>query len=189
MMRRARLGLMKAVVACACGSLLIAACRGQVRSPIPDGTTGSLADEHRLPTGVRLDPAGRSFPVGNMPIAALASPDGKHLVLSLAGWREQGIAIVNRSSDTVIQAIPQRGAFLGLAWSADGRTLYASGGVTDLVYAYAWNGASRHPATLVDSIDLGHADGKTPGSRYPAGLALGANGRVLYVAENLSDSI
>ena len=124
-----------------------------------------------------------------MPIAALASPDGKHLVLSLAGWREQGIEVLDRASNAVVQQLPQPGAFLGLAWSADGRTLYASGGVTDLVYVYGWNAASERPATLVDSIALGHADGKTLGSRYPAGIAVSANGRELYVAENLSDSI
>ena len=124
-----------------------------------------------------------------MPIAALGSPDGKYVVLSLAGWREQGIEIVDRASDTVVQKIPQHGAFLGLAWSSDGRTLYASGGVTDAVYVYAWNAASSRPATLIDSIALGAADGKTPGSRYPAGLAVSPNGRALYVAENLSDSV
>jgi DNA-binding beta-propeller fold protein YncE len=142
----------------------MSACGGrQAQTPRPQDPTG--ADAHRLPTGARLDAAGPSFAVGNMPIAALASSDGKYLVLSLAGWREQGIQIVDRRADTVAQTIPQRGAFLGLAWSADGRTLYSSGGVTDVVYVYAWNAASPRPATLVDSIVLGHADGKTPGSR------------------------
>jgi YVTN family beta-propeller protein len=166
----------------------MSACGGrQAQTPRPQDPTG--ADAHRLPTGARLDAAGPSFAVGNMPIAALASSDGKYLVLSLAGWREQGIQIVDRRAGSVAQTIPQAGAFLGLAWSADGRTLYSSGGVTDVVYVYAWNAASARPAALVDSIVLGHADGKTPGSRYPAGLAVGANGRVLYVAENLSDSL
>jgi YVTN family beta-propeller protein len=124
-----------------------------------------------------------------MPIAALGSPDGRFVVLSLAGWREQGIEIIDRHADTVAQKIPQHGAFLGLAWSSDGRTLYASGGVTDVVYVYAWNAASSRPASLIDSIVLGTSDGKTPGSRYPAGLATSTNGRALYVAENLSDSV
>jgi len=38
-------------------------------------------DSNRLSTGARLDPAGRSIPVGNMPLSAVLSPDGKHLVL------------------------------------------------------------------------------------------------------------
>jgi hypothetical protein len=37
----------------------------------------TVADPPRLPTGLRLDPAGRSIPVGNMPLAALASHDGR----------------------------------------------------------------------------------------------------------------
>jgi hypothetical protein len=40
-----------------------------------------------LSTGARLDPAGRSIPVGNMPLSGVLSPDGKHLVLALSGWR------------------------------------------------------------------------------------------------------
>jgi hypothetical protein len=42
-------------------------------------------DANRLSTGARLDPAGRSIPVGNMPLSAIPSPDGKHLVLALSG--------------------------------------------------------------------------------------------------------
>ncbi len=143
----------------------------------------------RLPTGASLDPAGRSYPIGNMPLAASASPEGRFVVVSLAGWREQGLDIVDRSTGTVVQHLPQAGAFLGLAWSADGRTLYVSGGVTDMVYQYAWHPDGAAPATLVDSLALGHADPATPGSTYPAGIATSPDGRTLYVAENLSDSL
>ena len=176
-------------IASVCFGVLATACGGGRAHTGPPNDASAPLDEHRLPTGVRLDPAGRSFAVGNMPIAALASPDGKYLVLSLAGWREQGIEIVDRASSTLIQKLPQRGAFLGLAWSADGSSLYVSGGVTDRVYVYTWSAASTHPATLADSIVLGTADGKTEGWRYPAGLAVAGSGRTLYVAENLSDSV
>src|SRR5579862_1031475 len=133
----------------------------------------------RLATGVRLDPAGRSIPVGNMPLAALASPDGRWLVLSMSGYREQGIEVIDRTTGVVVQRIEQPGAFLGLAWSADHRSLYASGGVADAIYIYAWDAGAK----LTDSITLG------PGNRYPAGIALSPDGRALYVAENLSDSL
>ena len=123
-----------------------------------------------------------------MPIGALASPDGRYVVLSLAGWREQGIEVVDLAADRVVQHVTQPGAFLGLAWSADGARLYASGGVSDVVYVYERR-AGGDPLALTDSILLGHADGKTVGSRYPAGIALSRDGRSLYVAENLSDSL
>ncbi len=128
------------------------------------------------------------MPVGNMPLAALLTGDGRHLVLTLGGWRQQGIQVLERASGRVIQTVGQPGAFLGLAWGPGGRTLYVSGGAADVVYAYTWRAGTEPPAMLADSIMLGTA-GAPRGDRYPAGIALGAGGRTLYVAENLSDSI
>src|SRR5262249_24436993 len=82
----------------------------------------------RLPTGMQIDPAGRSFDVGNMPLAMRLAPDGNYLILSLNGWREQGVQVVERATGRVVQTLAQPAAFLGLAFSPDGQTLYASGG-------------------------------------------------------------
>src|SRR5260370_18331606 len=76
-----------------------------------------------LPTGVCLDPAGRSFAASNMPLGMLLSPEGDRLVLSLNGWRQQGLQVIDRHAGTVEQTISQPGAFLGLAFSNDGGTL------------------------------------------------------------------
>jgi YVTN family beta-propeller protein len=179
-------------------AVILASCSGPSRSASapPSDIPASLSSNARLPTGARLDPAGRSSPLGNMPLAALLAPDGRNLVVSLSGWREQGLQIVNRETGALVQRIPQSGAFVGLAFSADGATLFASGGVTDRVYVYSWRGTSAGaPATLIDSITLANvstAAGDSevmPGSRYVSGLALSRDGRMLYVAENLADSI
>jgi YVTN family beta-propeller protein len=123
-----------------------------------------------------------------MPLGMIASRDGHYFIVSLSGWREQGIEVVDRASARIVQRLPQRGAFLGLAWSADGHTLFASGGAADVVYVYRWDsGAAPAHAALVDSIPLDRAKSKTP--RYPAGIALSSDGRRLYVAENIGDSL
>ncbi|HEY2897554.1 MAG TPA: hypothetical protein VGJ12_10480, partial [Gemmatimonadaceae bacterium] len=62
----------------------------------------SLSSTARLPTGARLDPAGRSFPLGNMPLSAILSPDGHNIVVSLSGWREQGLQVVNRQTGALV---------------------------------------------------------------------------------------
>ena len=86
----------------------------------------------------------------------------------------------------MLQTLAQPAAFVGLTFDATGRHLYASGGNRDLIYVYEWaNGA----ATLSDSIILEARTARQNGVRYPAGLALSADGRLLYVAENLSDSL
>jgi YVTN family beta-propeller protein len=124
-----------------------------------------------------------------MPLAAKLSPDGRYLVLSLSGWREQGIEVLDRARQAVIQRLPQAGAFLGLAWAADGATLYVSGGSADVIYVYSWDRSRREPAVLSDSIALGAGSSDTTVRRYPAGLGRSPDGRSLYVAENLGDSV
>ena len=140
----------------------------------------------RLPTGVRLAPAGRSFEVGSLPLAIIPSPEGDRMILLLSGWRQQGVQVVDRGTGAVLQTLLQPAAFLGAAFSPDGRTLYASGGNQDVVYRYSWRDKRL---ALTDSLVL---DVKRPGQsgrRYPAGVAVSRDGRSLYVAENLGDSL
>jgi len=139
----------------------------------------------RLPTGQTLDPAGVTRPVGQMPLAMLPAPDGRHLVLFANGYSDQGLQVVDRAGN-VTQTLPQEAAFVGLLFSRDGRTLYASGGNQDVVYRYDWSGDS---ATLRDSLVLAVKAPRRGGTRYPAGLALSRDGARLYVAENLADSL
>ncbi len=140
----------------------------------------------RLPTGVRLDPAGRSYDVGNFPLAAVFSPDSTRVVLLLDGWRQQGVQVIDRSSGAVLQTLSQPAAFLGLVFAPDGRAFYASGGNQDVVYRYTW---SQGRAALADSVVLAEKPPHSSGTRYPAGIALSPNGRTLYVAENLGDAL
>src|SRR5918912_3947040 len=150
---------------------------------LPRRATDSPPGQTLLPTGMRLDPAGTSFDVGNMPLSMALSPEGDRVVVLLCGWREQGLQVLERATGRVTQTLKQPAAFLGLAFSPDGKTLYASGGDEDVVYRYA---RSDRKATLTDSLVLAQKDPKKNGTRYPAGLALSRDGRLLYVAENVS---
>lgn len=136
--------------------------------------------------GVCLDPARPSFDVGNMPLAMVLSPEGDRVVISLSGWREQGLQVIDRHTGSVVQSITQPSAFLGLAFSSDGRTLYCSGGNEDAIYRYAW---SNKQATLIDKIVLAPKEPKKDGTRFPAGLALSPDGKHLFVAENVADTL
>ena len=177
--------------AATCLLLLVSslACRPAQQAPAAPAKASAAV---RLPTGVRLDPAGPSFDVGNMPLAIVPVPapgaqgaPGRFVVL-LSGWRQQGLQVVDAGQGKVLQTLPQPGAFLGLAFSPDGKTLYASGGDDDAVWRYDWKDGA---ATFRDRLELAPKEKDKPGKRYPAGLALSPDGSRLYVAENLADSL
>jgi DNA-binding beta-propeller fold protein YncE len=140
----------------------------------------------RLPTGALLDPAGTHIALGAMPLRLVPSPDSARVVVLLCGRGTQGVQVVDVPSGQVTQTLAQPAAFFGLAFSPDGRVLYASGGYRDVVYRYDWQGGA---ATLRDSLRLAPADSAALGVRYPAGLAVSRDGRFLFVAENLADSL
>lgn len=171
-------GVVVVLIACACAV-------AQQRSPL-SRDVDRASKQPCLPVGICLDPAARSFAAGNMPLAMVLSPEGDRLVLSLNGWRQQGIQVIDRHAGTIVQTIPQPGAFLGLTFSRDGRTLYASGGNEDVVYRYAWRDKQ---ATLIDSIILAPKEPKKDGTRFPAGIAVSHDDKYLFVAENIGDSL
>jgi DNA-binding beta-propeller fold protein YncE len=140
-----------------------------------------------LPTGVRLDAVGDAVELGSMPLNVVPAPGGDKAVVVLSGWREQGIQVVDLKTRQVTQTLKQDGAFYGAAFSPDGNTLYVSGGNTDMVFIYAWKDGA---ATLANQWELAKAKtADNTGTSYPAGVAAAANGKFVYVAENVGDRL
>jgi YVTN family beta-propeller protein len=139
-----------------------------------------------LSTGAELRPAGSMIDVGNLPLSMTLSPDARSVVVVLSGQRQMGFQIVDLASGGVRQTVPLRAAFLGAAFSRDGKSLFVSGGEDDVVHAYSWNGTE---AAFVRDIDLRLSDKDPKGSHYPAGIATSPDGRFLYVAENVADDL
>ncbi|PYQ47217.1 MAG: hypothetical protein DMF59_19450 [Acidobacteria bacterium] len=142
----------------------------------------------RLATGAMLDPIGTPRKVGNFPLAIVPSPDGNQLVLLLNGWRQQGIQVIDRAGGDVLQTIEQPAAFLGLTFAPDGRTLYASGGDDDVIYVYRWEGG-RAAADGTIALRPPKKHSKDSAASYPAGLTFSPDGRFLYAAESLADTV
>ena len=160
---------------------LVAAIGGITLAAVVGGAT--LASAAQLPTGAMLDPATKASPLGNFPLAIALAPGGDHAAVLLNGWREQGVQILDRSG-AITQTLLQPSAFIGLAFSPDGRTLWASGGYEDALYRYRWNeGAAQLEATVPLAA---FAD---KGTFYPAGIAVSPDGKRVYVAENLGDTL
>ena len=133
------------------------------------GAQVSPAYTQPLPTGERLDPIGDFVDLGSMPVAMTLAPGEDKLAVVLSGWREQGLQIVDLRSRRVLQTLAQPSAFLGIAFSRDGKDLFVSGGNEDAVFRYSWqNGAAKFERQIV----LAEKSAGKPGTRYPAGLGV-----------------
>ncbi|HEX7485375.1 MAG TPA: bifunctional YncE family protein/alkaline phosphatase family protein [Vicinamibacterales bacterium] len=92
------------------------------RRPGPIGTGTTL-----LPNGWRIAPVGRHLTVGDLPLAFVASPDGRDLIITNNGYSKPTLTIVDTETFSVKSNVPVEHAWLGLGWHPDGKRLYSTG--------------------------------------------------------------
>jgi YVTN family beta-propeller protein len=82
-----------------------------------------------LPNGWRITPAGKPIvETEDMVLKLTAAPDGRAVIATHAGYNPHGLVVIDTRTHQAVQRIGLRSTWMGLAWSPDGKTLYASGG-------------------------------------------------------------
>lgn len=168
---------MKATIAAAV-FLIAAAVRAETPETNRPGTApdGSVL----LHDGWTIHPLGRAIEVGTFPMSVVPLPRNRAAVL-LCGFGEEGIDVVDLASGRT-ERIAMPKAWLGLAASADGRRLYASGGADNLVRVFA---DEEGEWTEEKPFVLG-----PPGHPlFAAGLVLDEAAGRLYVCENRANRL
>ncbi|MCW2599275.1 MAG: phosphoesterase [Frankiales bacterium] len=141
-------------------------------------------------TGHRITPVGRQTALGDLPLAQELSPDGRTLLVSNDGQGTQSLQMVDVASGHVVQTLPYsapKSLFVGLAFSPDGKTAYASGGGDQKVHRYVVNGQQ-----LTEQASLSLPTTSPTGAKinaFPAGLAVTPDGSRLVVADHLADAV
>lgn len=141
---------------------------------------GSAQAGYLLPNGWSLTPAGEQIEVGDLPLALVLHPDGRHLLVSNNGYGTQSIDVIDVSTRKIVSQAEVDMAWLGLGTSQDGSMVYAGGGRSNLILRFSFtNGriASIAPISL----------GSYNADIYPGGLCVA--GDRLYVANNLSNDL
>lgn len=149
----------------------------------PTKYTGAPSEKVKLSNGWYLSPAGRSLPLGDLPLNLVVSPSKKYLAVTNNGQSVQSLQLIDAKKETVLhsEVIPK--SWYGLKFSADEKYLYASGGNDNWILQYA---ITDKKLVLKDSIRLGK---KWPAKIAPAGLDIDDARKLLYVVTREDNSL
>ena len=89
---------------------------------------GKENDRVRLSNGWYLSPAGRSLPVGDLPLNLALSKSKKWLAVTNNGQSVQSIQLIDTKSEKILHTVVVPKLWYGLKFTADEKFLYASGG-------------------------------------------------------------
>ncbi|WML48592.1 glutaminyl-peptide cyclotransferase [Neobacillus sp. PS3-34] len=138
------------------------------------------------PHGWSVTPSGQQLTLGDFPMGGALSPDHRFLIVSNDGQGEQSLQVVDINSQKVVQTIPYKSPealYLGVAFSPDGKTVYASAGGNNKIRVYDFNNGTlteKSPIMLTDNSKTNF---------YPAGLSVSTDGKALFVVNNLNHSV
>lgn len=137
----------------------------------------------KLPNGWSLSPIGKSLPLGDLPLNIAVSPSKKLLAVTNNGQSTQSLQLIDATKHQILDSIDIPASWLGLAFSKDEKTLYASGGNDNWILEYA---IQKNKLLLKDSIKLGD---KWPTKISPAGLTINYLTNTLFVVTKDNNSL
>lgn len=134
-----------------------------------------------LPNGWSLKPAGRQIPMGDFPAVLAVDPSGPYVAVLHAGYGEHSIAIHDAETGAAISRSVLPRSFAGLAWTSDGKRIFAGGGFDDVVYRFDCDQGSLYHKQIFKYPD--------DRRRVPGGIAVTKDGKKLWVANVFGFSI
>ena len=139
--------------------------------------------ELTLPNGWSLSPAGRSLPVGDLPLNIAVSSSKRYIAVTNNGQGRQSLQLIDVRNEKLLDNITVAKAWLGLKFSSDEKYLFASGGNDNWILQYA---IINDKLVLRDSIKLGD---KWPNKISPAGIDIDDARHLLYVVTKDNDAL
>jgi YVTN family beta-propeller protein len=154
---------------------------------IQNGHSQSLTEieSHRisLPNGWKLTPVGDRLLLGDLPLNIAVSHSGKFLAVTNNGESDQTVELINVKKQEVEDTIIMKKAWLGLAFSEDDKSLFASGGNDNWIVRFA---ITNHRLVPKDTIILGKP---WPVKLSVAGIAVDSKKQVLYAVTKDNNSL
>jgi YVTN family beta-propeller protein len=135
-----------------------------------------------LPNGWTVTPAGALTTLGTLPLHMALDPSGKWIAVTNSGYATEGVAVVNAQTGAIASQATLDGTFYGIAFSPDGRTLYAStaagSGVARFAFDPATGALTKLGAWKLDTKNI-----------WVAGIAVSPDGKTVYAAANYANAL
>ena len=136
-----------------------------------------------LPNGWSLSPAGKSLPLGDLPLNMAVSSSKKWIAVTNNGQSKQSLQLIDVKKEIIVDSIEIAKSWLGLKFSSDEKYLFAGGGNDNWILQYA---IINNKLQLKDSIKLGK---KWPNKISPAGIDIDDAKHLLYVVTKDDNSL
>jgi YVTN family beta-propeller protein len=162
--------------------LLAAVCTGCCRLPAQDLATLE-SGRVQLPNGWALTPAGKSLSLGDLPLNIAVSASKKWAAVTNNGQSVQTIQLIDLKAGRVADSIIIPKAWGGLVFSADEKSLYASGGNDNLIRQYT---LYNNRLAAAGTFQLG---APWPNRVSVAGIALDDSRGLLYAVTKENNSL
>lgn len=128
-----------------------------------------------LPNGWSLTPAGKSFPLGDLPLNMAVSRSGRYMAVTNNGQSVQQVQLVDVKAQRVVDSQVLAKSWYGLKFSVDDRQLYVSGGHDNRILRFNVTDGR------LKALDTFVLDKPWPVRVGPAGIEVDELRRRLYV--------
>jgi YVTN family beta-propeller protein len=108
-----------------------------------------LPGEGLLFNGWGVTPAGEQVRTGDMPLKMIVAPDRRRLVTLGGGYGDHGLTLIDMSERRVAQFLPMAEAWNGLAFSNDGRRIFAAAGDRGEIHVFRYADGVAAPDRVV----------------------------------------
>lgn len=136
-----------------------------------------------LPNGWKLTPVGSSLPLGDLPLNIAVSKSGKLMAVTNNGQSDQSIDLIDTKNKKIVDTIIMKKSWMGLTFSKDEKSLFASGGNDNWVVRFD---IVQNHLVPKDTIKLGNP---WPNKISIAGITIDDRKQLLYVVTKDNNSL
>ncbi len=167
--------------------LTVLAAIGLLSQPQVREVVGALPGGRFLvPTGQVVQPAGKQIPLDTFPMAAVFTPNKRHLLVLHGGFNKPSVAVFDPATMTELSRVPFDDAWLGLAVHPNSHTVYVGGASRHNVHELTLSDEGKLTPSRV--FEVTPAAQRKP-TDFLGDLALSPDGRLIFLADLYNNAI